>query len=790
MRIGKVRIATFLIAVLMLGGCSGEVAQDAIPELKAPVAANAAYRPVELGDIGETKVLYGTVVPMEYCSFYDTSVEIKEITVEVGDYVEEGDILAYVDIDMARTELEAMKLQLENIKQTYELNMKISQLRAAQIAASYDAQIDLLRNAVEERQTVQDNVSEDELPDAKLENGTSPDSVSENDLFGGSVSGNDFAEGIGTWEELHEQKAAAVGVALENLNYDEMLHEYRVEKLQEEIINKQKILEEGTIRAPHSGYVVYTKSMGTSTEAVAYENIVVLADPTETYIELNDMSISQYAYRKYADYEVKYLQLSGEAYDVTELSYGVEAEVFSKASGKYPNARLTCPDAPRLTVGETYPILYREKENAGVPIIGLDSLQGEAGTYFVYVKGENGEREKRSITIGEADQYYVQVLSGLEVGELVYYESEALMPSDYSEYTVELSDYVIDNITRTYRLADEQVVWYNAEYGGTIVEFAVKVGDEVEAGDLLYVLRADAGKAALADAQNDIHQENKAYEHRINEIDESLYWEQDEIARKILNFQRELEEVSHAYRLRQLEEAYSEMARNNDGSGQIRVYAKQSGTVTRIPVKEFSAVTEGIEVAKGTHVLSIGREADAKLFVEMAEIKDAKGNITERSYTDNIAEFGESITITAGDVEDNVFRGVCTGWTAHSDVNLGKYYISETEDGIKISFCTDSGYNKPAFYVEMEDESFYENMPMGKVTFSYVAMEDVVVVPTDLVKEERNAKNPTRTDYYVWRVVGNELVKQYVLINKEYSDVYSTHILSGVEEYDILAREK
>lgn len=771
MRIGKVHIAILLIAVLMLGGCSGNVTQESVPELREPVAANASYRPVELGAIGETKVLYGTVVPMEYCSFYDTGVEIKEITVEVGDYVEAGDVLAYVDIDMARTDLEDMNLQLENMKQTYELNMKISQLKALQIANAYDAQMELLRNSVSGNEVITGSM---------LGNNLLMDSVSENDLL----------ESMEKLEELQEQKATAVGIALENLNYDGILHEYRVEKLQEEINNKQNVLEEGTIRASHSGYVVYTKTMGVSTYANAYENIVVVADPEENYIELNDMSISQYAYKKYADYEVKYLQLSGEAYDVTELSYGVEAEVFAKASGKYPGARLICPDAPQLTVGETYPILYREKENEGVPIIGLDSLQGEEGAYFVYVKGETGEREKRSVTIGESDQYYAQVLSGLEVGELVYYETDALMPSDYSEYTVELSDYVIDNISRTYRLADEQVIWYDAEYGGSIVEFAVKKGDEVEAGDLLYILRSDAGKAELADAQNNISQENMSYEYRISQIDKSLSTENDEIARKILNFQRELEEVNHAYRLRQLEETYNEMAKNNDGSGQIRVYAKQSGTVTQIPVKEFTKVTEGIDVAEGTHVLSIGREADNKLLVEMKEITDAKGNITERNYPDNIAEFGENIIITAGDVEDNAFQGVCIGWTAHKDVNLNKYYISETEDGIKISSCTGSGYNKPAFYVEMEDESFYQNMPMGKVTFSYVAMEDVVVVPTSLVKEERNAKNPTRTDYYVWRVVGDELVKQYVLINKEYSDVYSTHILSGVKEHDVLAREK
>lgn len=771
MRMGKVRISVFLIAALLLGGCGSQMAQTVIPALKEPVAANAAYRPVEMGIIGETKVLYGTVVPVEYGCFLDTDAEIKEIVVEVGDYVKEGDVVAYVDIAMARAELEDLKQQLEYIEQSYELNMKISQLQAVQIGASYDAQIAPLRDWI-------------------LQNEAVEDSVSGNDLMTDTVSGNDIPEGLGNWEKLHEQKETAVGIALENLNYDEVLQKYRVDKLQEQIQEKQKLLEEGSVRAPHSGYVVYTKTMGMSTHANAYENIAVLADPEKNYIELNDMSIAQYAYGKYEDYEVKYLQLAGETYDVTELSYGVEAEVFAKASGKYPAARLSCPDAPQLTVGEMYPILYREKKNDGVPIVGLDSLQGEEGAYYVYVENEDGQREKRSVAIGERDRYYAQVLSGLDVGELVYYETEALMPTAYTEYAVTLSDYIIDNATRTYRLAEEQVVWYDAEYNGTITEFAVKIGDEVEAGDLLYVLRSDAGRAALAEAQNDINQENKSYEHRMNEIDESLYWEQDEIARKILLFQRELEEVNHAYQLRQLEKIYHAMSRNNDGNGEIRVYAKQSGTVTKIPVKDFGKVSEQIYVAKGTHVLSLGKDAEDKLLVEMVEIKDGRGNITERSYPNNIAEFGEEITIIVEGKEDYVYEGHCIGWNAHGDVNLNKYYISETADGVKITSCTSSGYKYPSFYVEMKEESFYQNIPIGKVTFSYVAMEDVVVIPSDLVKEERNTKNPTRTDYFVWRVVGEELVKQYVLINKEYSDVYSTHILAGIEAGDVLAREQ
>lgn len=757
MRREKVRfLATLLIEILLFSGCSGKTVQD-VAELIEPVAANAAYRPVELGTIGETKVLYGTVAPMEYCCFYDTTVNIERIAVDVGDYVEEGDVIAYADINVAKEELESLTLQLENLNQNYELNLKISQLKMAQSAAMYESEIESLWN------TVSGNVLAGEE--------TLETDVSGNDLLESDLSEIDVSAYVKRIEEIQAQKKTVLTTAQENLRYDEILHDYRINKSQEERKHKQEIIAEGTLRATHSGYVVYVKNLGVSTYASAYENIVVLADSEETYIELADKTIDKYGYK---DYEVKYLQLAGETYDVTELSYGTEAELLAKASGRYPNVRLSCPEAPKLILGETYPIFYREKKTEEVPIIGLDSLKGEEDAYFVYVKGEEGEREKRFVTIGESDKYYVQILSGLKEGELVYYESEARMPAEYTEYTVELSDYTIDNISRLYQLADEQVIWYDAECGGTITEFAVKKGDEVEPGKLLYVMRSDAGKAALAAALNDINRENTTYEETIKRLDKSFSSETDEIAGKILGFQKELEKINHVYRLRQLEKTYNDMAKNNDGNGKIYVYARQSGTVTQIEAGEEA------EVIEGSHVLSIANEASNKLSVEMTKLAE------ERNYPDNIAEFGENITITVG---DSVYEGVCTGWTAYRKVN--KYYITVTEDGPQISFCTDSGYANPAFYVEMEDESFYQNMPKaGKVTFSYVSMEDVIAVPTALVKEETNAKNPTRTDHFVWCIVGDELVKQYVLINETYSDENMTLILSGVEAQDVLAWEK
>lgn len=755
-KIMKCIMTVLLTAILLCAGC-GKNAEESIPELIEPAAANASYRPVELGTIGETQVLYGTVVPMEYCCFFDSYASIEKITVEVGDYVEEGDIVAYADVEVAKEQLEELNGQLENENQNYEMNHKIARVRI-------------------------DKLEKWELPTVIIE------SVDGEEAGNGAESGNGTGAGEGeknnnaqfmseeesekAEEKLEQDKATGLEKEQENLRYDKLLHEYRVSKIQEKMESQQEIITEGTLKAPHSGYVTYVKNLGAGTDVSAGENIVVISNPQETYIELTNKTIDKYTYE---DYEVKYLFHAGKRYDVTEMEYSMDTEVLAKALKRYPNVRLNCPAGSELKVGEMYPVFYSEKKLEEIPIIGLDSLNGEKDDYFVYVKGENGEREKRSVTIGESDRYYAQVLSGLELGEAVYYESETSMPTEYGEYKVELSDYTIENLSNNYQLADEQVLWYDVQSKGMITEIAVKKGDEVEKGDLLFVMESEDGKAAIAAAKNNINRENTTYEESIKRFADSLSSETDENNREILKLQSELETINHNYRLKRLEKTYSDMTKNNDGNGKISVYAKQSGTISAIEAEE------GASLAEGSHVLSVSNEATDKLLVQMEPQE------YERVYENNIAEVGEKITIT---VEDKTYQGKCTGITVHQKNNLAKSYVTEKEGTTTISYFTESGYSYPAFYVEMEDETFYEDMPVGKVTFSYVAMEDVIVVPTAVVQEEARAKDPSKKDYFVWRIEGDELVKQFVLIDEEFSDVSKTVILSGVHADDVLVRVK
>lgn len=731
--IKRLSLLLSLCCLLLTSGCRGQGKQE-IPALEEPAAANGAFRPVEQQSIGDLKVLYGTVVPLEYGCFYEQPVEVRKIRVKVGEYVKKGAVIASAEVEQLQKQLEKLQLERENLVQNRDLAAQIAQLQ-------------------------QEKLSAEEIP--------------WQDVSGNLFSPGDVSENQVDWDatgELWKKRETELAVADENASYDTRLCEYKLQRIDVQIAQLQKLVADGALYAPHEGYVVYVKNTAVTTAAGAYENLAVIADREELCLEL-DRTLEQYSY---GDYEVKYLQYAGTAYPVTELSYGAKAEALASAKGLYPKVRLALPEGLGLTSGEMCPVFYRQKAAEPVLAVGLDSLKGDQNAAYVYVRGENGSKEKRTIRIGERDSLYAEVLEGLQEGEPVYYESGQSMPSSYAEYRAVLSDYAIENTAIKYQLAEDAAVWYTADREGIILELMVKEGEQVEKGALLYRLQSETGKAALTEASYALTREDKQYADTVEKLEKQKLLEKNDKALQILELQKQRETVNHTYRKTLLQQDYENMAADNNGNGVISVYARQAGTIGQILVKKGTAVKQK------DAVLSMEGGDLPLLAVFMTAIQGV------HNYPDHIAALGEQVTVTAGDTS---YIGTCVGFTVHSDTNLDQCYVAGTEEAPAFAYCTESGYSAPGFYVEMEDPGFYEALPMGTVNFPYITLKQIIVVPTDLIGQESNALNPARTDYFVWKVMPEGLVKQYIRIDPAFSDLTYTVILTGVNAGDVLARE-
>ncbi len=741
-------VLTGLFFVMLIGGC-GSKKTETIPDLEEPAASNASYQQVTYGNIGTTNVLLGTAVPKEYGQAYEANVTVTKILVEPGDTVEKGDVLAYADVDEASASRKAKQQELSHENTVYELNQKINQL-----------QQDKLANQQKQQDTAENNIQD-----------AAENNIQEEDDMQESATENNTQETEAEAEDITSQ----IAVLQENSRYDTKLHEYRVQKLNEEIATLDALIADGTLKANHSGEVVYTKSLTVNRKAGAGENVAIVADTEDLAIELKDVTVQNY---KYKDVSEKYMLQSGERVPVTEREYSTDELVLAKINNNYPNVLIEKPEGVELKAGELYPIYFEEKKAEHVLLVGNDSLYQEDGETYVYVKAGDDTREKRKVTAGAADDHNTQITDGLAEGEAVYYETTERMPSDYTEYTVERSDFQVENHGLKLSRADKNARVYLAAKEGEIVKIAVEKDAEVKKGDLLYIINTGEGKAAITEAANAIETENTSYQKQQADYDAQLAELENgldsasDYDRQMITLQKEIAEADHNQTLQQLQAAYDTLSRGNDGTGKLSVYADADGQVSKI------TAWEGDTVEAGDEILKMKGEASDLLLVQMVSSKSVT------VYTDDIAEAGEPVSITSG---DTTYTGTCVGFAAGSN-NLDEGCLYIDENGAHYTFQTTSGYDTPAFYVRMNDE-IVDDMGNGEsVDFPYISMEDVIVLPAGMIYEEKDAMHPDKVSYFVWKIEGDHLVKQYVLLDDTLTGNGKV-VLFGIESGDVLARE-
>ena len=759
------KLAVLGICVSFVAGGCGKMTESSIPELEEPVALNEAYRPVEYGTIGSIQVLMATAVPRDYCNYYNANVNISQIYVEPGDTVNAGDVLAVCDVDEAKEQLQECQAALAHENETYEISAQIS-----------DTQIRLW----ESQAAGQDN-NEPDQSDGTADDTHEADADTNIDEYV-AVTGEFSTEQLEKGDRTEESYSTKIETEQENQRYDKQLHEYRVQKINEQIALYQQLVDDGTLKAAHSGLVTYTKKLTEGRSAAAYENIVIVSDTDDLVLDIKDTAINEY---KYSDYDKKYVIVNGEKYDVTESQYTSEVLVLSKINNRYPDVCVESREKPSLTAGQMYPVYFEKTKANQALVVGKDSIYKDGDTRYVYVKNDEGGREKRIITTGESDENYTQVTEGLKEGELVYYNSTDQVPTKYSKYTVTRSDFDIANYGVQYSRSDAGTITETCDYEGQIVSVNVKQDDTVEKGMLLYVVDTGEGKAAITEAKNAIDSENESYAQKIADYDKQVkdlseennrqdekpdtaYDEQQlKLNLQLLDLQKKLAGADHTYQLSRLQSAYDSISAGNDGKGNISVYAKNDGKVSKVSVKAGDNVEEGADILQIT-----GNSTD----VLLVQVKESN---SYKVYKDNIADVGERVSL---ELDGTTIYGSCIGFAGYGR-EAQKGYINQDDKGVHITGNTDSGYGNAAFYIKLDNGIPDDLTRTSAVKFSYVSFKKVVVVPTSIIHKQVNPMDKDDISYYVWKIDGDSVVKQPVILS-DYTSGSNTLVLYGIDEGD------
>ncbi len=726
----KISILIIMTMLLgLLGGCEKKEIQA--PELLAPVAVNEAYRIVGYGDIGDFQYRHGQVVPMDYCHFWKTRTDVAEIKVDVGQYVEKGEVLAVADIEAA----EEMKNDIIAQKELYTARHTLN-------CGIYDAKKQELNYRLMGYQELMDD---ENINATRLE----------------------------------------MAILDENHNYDVLLYEYNITAYNKDISKYQEIISDGTLVAKTSGYVTYVKDLSNGSGAENFENIVIISDYNDCYVEVEDAWIrdSMFYY-----YPVCYTLLNGEKYYLNEYEYNPDELVIAGNREAYPYLRLNFENAEAMPeIGSRIPVFFQKSITENVLYVGNDSLYSDDLGNFVYVN-KDGQTEKRYVEIGDTDKFNTEIKSGLEAGEMVFYSSESVLPENYKTVSVVSMDYDVLESTYNCDISNTRNSLYLSEYEGNIKNIYVNVGDYVEKGDLICTIETNESSAALVDMENQINNYKSSYTDTISNYDSQIKelenqkavaisvreqkateeavdeseiatstdatpeiatstdageeaeeempvrnYIPEELAYQIeqVKYQKQIYELEYAYQLGIMEQQYSKAKGKDDGTGASNIYADFSGEIAYIKAL-------GSEVEYGDRVFNIKIESDNKVVIKYSD----KVNLNQRI----------EITDTA---TGTVYTGRVSGLSGTKTQN--KVYLF-TEDG---EVCVTSNKNNDvAFYVSVEDESFYETSGEYIAEYATTSIKQTILIPKDAVHVEYPTMGPEL--YYVWKIDEEQLVKQYV----------------------------
>lgn len=742
-KLNRVIAICITASLLFTTGCGKKTVQA--PELLEPVSANESYRPVEVGTVGlsgtTSGVIMGVVVPKEYCHFYKTTVTIKEVYVNIGDYVNEGDILAVADVEEASRTKASFEKQLSGIVAAKKADDKI-----------YEASRSILEY-------------EKKAADSK---------------------------------KLEKQKQSELDVLDENKRYDDLMYEHSCKDLREDIAKQQEIIDDGTLKARTSGYVVYSRDISMPYTTVA-NNVVIIADYNDCYIEVNDVSglSSDYRLRDFnlSKFDACYTYINGQKKNLIEYPYTYDEKVVAESRNSIPPVRLKLEDGSvPYDIGSCIPVFVIRTGAQNVVRVCKDSLYKDGDGDYVYVKKGDGN-EKRYVRLGTTDKNYTEVIEGLSEGEFVYYSSEQVMPSEYDEYEVKKGDYEAVKETKAYVIKDTISVGCNMKYDGTIEELFVNVGDSVSAGDKLCTVKTDIGGATLTELSKNIeniksaHDDSvKAFKEQEAELDKQLKqlgkekkknkkeaqaatetdsekdktnkYEREilELRKEIISYEREKEKLSYESTLADMNEEYNNAAKGNDGYGNITLYAEHDGVVGSIIRGRNASVTSG----------------ETFLFINVP---------CERYVCINANKISIGQKVSFETEDGRTYEGEVVGREGSGDE---RYYLTSMDDKV---YVTTSPEGNSLCYIRMSDDSFYELDKTVKVTARYSerSIPDSIVIPRDGVVYSEIDRSSLEGRSYVWKLVDGKPVKTYITVANEDIGGAVYCVIEALSEGDKLA---
>ena len=743
-RISHILVAATIVSSLFgLGGCGN--AAVAVPELKDPLSDTVSIRTADERIVGNISTLMGTVVPKSYPVYSRKNASVKEILVGVGDRVEEGDTIAVITLGNGTEEGNRIRADLASL----------------------------------DREKIRNNA----VTEAEIERLEYEQKVEE-------AAGDEGAAA---------EKANAIRIAEENLRYENTLNDSQRSSANTGLKNLND--SSGTVKltAAHSGYVTFVKDVTRENILGQYENVAVISDYDDLYIETDEVNLKDY---KYKDYKSKWTTIGGREVELKEYEYTNEETAFSLSVEKNPPMAFSVKGAD-LTPGVDLVLYFMEEEKIPCLAVGNDSIIREGSDAFVYIENENGN-VKTKVETGRSDGLYTEILSGISKGDKVIYTNRAVTPKNYSIFEAKKATYTEACETDMLSIANPYYDIYTTDCDGVYQK--VRAEGDVEKGDELFRVESsvkssdvEAARLAIANLDNARNKEVKDYDARKAELQEIInrgdrynpetmasdtdaiheYMYSTEIAAaslKMLEAEEAFNVAEYSAGRKLLVDEYNRLKKGTgkaDGLSNYIVTAKEGGTVSYLKYKNEE------RVEKNGFVMTVEKPGSDEENTRILAFVTGKAGLSVSPIMS--AKPGNEVVITK---DGRKWKGRCIGKNGEE----GKYMLF-TRDGKP---CTT--FSKPfsrniekQFYIEIDGKMNGEDIEGARLSFNGMEIRDVISVPNSVIRTETDQLTGTEKNY-VWKMVEGDVVKEYVKIYKTRANVEETLVLCGIEAGDRLLK--
>lgn len=360
--IQKLLLLSLVAAILIMSGCSSTNTQD-VPELIEPLGMEADVVVAEYGEIFNVIAVEGLVLPYIHDLAFEAGGIIDEVFVTVGSVVKAGDIIARLD------------------SESYEKS-----LASAEDNLTYSTEVWRL---TEEKAEIQIEIAKIELEDLRNMGASS----SKIDLKKIEIA------------ELENKLAADRGIwELTRTDLEQNIEQLKVQ------------IESSILIAPCDGTIVQsTAAEGGFT--MADIGLFRLAEDANLYISTDYVTSEQ------IDKALEiYGTVAGKSVDVEYVPMDRVEYISRNDSGEDMYSTFIVSDSGDAEVesGMNAVIFIVTERDDNALIVPTCALRRDINGDFVYIVDANGTQIRRNVKRGIYNDAYVQILEGIEEGDVVY----------------------------------------------------------------------------------------------------------------------------------------------------------------------------------------------------------------------------------------------------------------------------------------------------------------------------------------------------------------------------------